>query len=602
MARLGPDQTLDCRRLSATNDAKGTDAPASPSLTWLQGATLSILAALASLTVIGYRFGDSNHGITVPILKRFIDRSLYSGDLLVATGDRFPTVFYRALAALLPSTDWVPFAYYFLYVVSIALTYAAVYRMGVWASGGDRSAGVLAGLLAMPVRTGLAGEALYRVAFSHSHLASGLDLMALALFLEGRRGLPLLILSLGVYNHALYSLYLLVPFTLMILWEAKVLPRSVTVRRLALGWVPVLPFLANAIAQGKPMTKEWLDLLILRSSHHSFPGAFGDALPDAVVWLLLGVAAACRAEPDRLKSLAVFVFATALLFVTGTVFTEYIPLKAVLQFQPHRIWRFLSVVLLAFMASDMVRLWRVSPLMRVLSSVYFLTIFATGLEQLGPLVLIAVFAANQPPIPAWLRLVGAGALISLEWPDRTVLWTDYVMEFLRRLQNQSIFSILGVALVVALALSQRDRRRNLALSVSAFVLALGPLLIDNYQRQQIRFEQGSFRAAQNWARTQTPKSAVFLTPPKEAGFRVFSERSIVGEWKDGTQQYFDDAFAREWGRRMEIVMAQEFGKYTDDEILALARQFGADYIVGQGRRRKLPVAFDGGTTIVYSVR
>ncbi|MEO5761777.1 MAG: DUF6798 domain-containing protein [Vicinamibacteria bacterium] len=570
-------------------------------ISWLQGATLAVLASLASLTLIGYRFGDSNHGITVPILKRFMDRSLYSGDLLVATGDRFPTIFYRVLAALLPSTDWVPFAYFTLYVVSIALTYAAVYRMAVWASSGDRASGVVAVLLAMPVRTGLAGEALYRVAFSHSHLASGLDLMALALFLEGRRVLPILILSLGVYNHALYSLYLLVPFTLAMLWEAPALPTATTLKRLALAWIPVLPFLINAVAQGKPMTQEWLELLILRSSHHSFPGAFGEALPDAVVWLFLGLAAATRVESSRLKGLCVMIFATSLFFVLGTVFTEFVPLKAVLQFQPHRIWRFLSVVLLSFMAGDIVRLWRASPLMRLLAALYFLSIFASGLEQLGPLVLIAVYAANRPPLPTWLRLLAAGVLVSLEWPDRTVLWTDYVVEFLRRLQNTQVFAILGVGLIVGLAMSQKDRGRAQALSVLAFILAVGPVFADNYRRAELRFEQGSFWAAQSWAQQSTPKTAVFLTPPKEAGFRVFSERSIVGEWKDGTQQYFDDTFAKEWGRRMEIVMAKEFGAFTDEEVVALARQFGADYIVGQGRRRKLPVAFNGGSTVVYSL-
>jgi hypothetical protein len=495
----------------------------------------------------------------------------------------------------------VPFAFFSLYVISIALTYAAVYRMGVWASGGDRSTGVLATLLAMPVRTSLAGEALYRVAFSHSHLASGLDLMALALFLEGRRVAPLLILSLGVYNHALYSLYLLVPFTLMILWEARTEARRTTLTRLAVAWLPVLPFIVNAVAQGKPMTREWLDLLILRSSHHSFPGTFGDALPDAAVWLLLGVAAATRSEPSRLLNLGVFVCATALMFAGGTIFTEYVPIKAVLQFQPHRIWRFLAVLLLAFMASDIVRLWRTSPLMRVLATLYFLSIFATGMEQLGPLVLIAVFAANVPPLPAWLRLLAAGVLVTLDWPDRAVQWSEYVAEFTRRFQNPAIFAILGVALLVGLAATQKSGARARALSLLAFALTAGPLLADNYRRQQMRVEQGSFWAAQNWARENTPKSAVFLTPPKEAGFRVFSERTIVGEWKDGTQQYFDDSFAKEWGRRMEIVMAQEFGKYSDEEIVGLARRFGADYIVGQGRRRNLPVAFNGGSTVVYSL-
>jgi hypothetical protein len=583
------------------HDAPGAESPPSRPLSWIQGATLAVLASLASLTLIGYRFGDSNHGITVPILKKFIDRSLYSGDPLVATGDRFPTIFYRLLSALLPSTDWVPFAYFALYLISIALTYAAVYRMGVWAGGGDRATGVLAALLSMPVRTSLAGEALYRVAFSHSHLASGLDLMALALFLEGRRLAPLLILSLGVYNHALYSLYLLVPFTLMILWEARSQPRRTTFIRLAAGWLPVLPFLLSAVAQGKPMTREWLDLLILRSSHHSFPGAFGDALPDAAIWLLLGIAAASRSESSRRSSLGIFVFATAILFVGGTVFTEYIPVKAVLQFQPHRIWRFLAVILLAFMAADIVRLWRASPLLRVLSAFYFVSVFATGLEPLGPLVLIAVFAANEPPLPAWVRLSGAAALVTLEWPDRPVLWTDYMGEFIRRFQNPAIFAILGVALLVGLARSSANRSRARSLSVLALGLTLGPVFADNYQRQRLRFEQGSFLAAQNWARENTPKTAVFLTPPKEAGFRVFSERAIVGEWKDGTQQYFDDAFAKEWGRRMEIVTAQEYGKYTDEEIVALARRFGADYIVAQGRRRSLPVAFNGGSTVVYSV-
>jgi hypothetical protein len=581
------------------NDTNGSDRA---SLTWLQGATAATLAALSSLTLIGYRFGDSNHGITVPILKRFIDRSLYPGDTLVATGDQFPTIFYRVLAALLPSTEWVPFAYFALYVVSIALTYAAVFRIAVWASGGDRGVGALAVLLAMPVRTGLAGEALYRVAFSHSHLASGLDLMALALFLEGRRLLPLLMLSLGVYNHALYSLYLLVPFTLMLLWEGKTLPRKTTLTHLAAGWVPVIPFLVNALAQGKPMTREWLDLLILRSSHHSFPGTFGDALPDAVVWLFLGFAAASRLPSGRLLNLAVLTLATALLFVVGTLFTEFFPSKAFLQFQPHRIWRFLSAALLAFMAADIVRLWRASPLMRLLSAVYFLSIFATGLEQLGPLVLIAVFAANEPPLPTWLRLLGASALVALEWPDRTVIWTDYLVEFVRRFQNTAVFATLGGALILAIALAQNDPRRGRRLSFLALALTLGPLLADNYGRQRDRFEQGSFRAAQNWARENTPKTAMFLTPPKEAGFRVFSERSIVGEWKDGTQQYFDDGFAREWGRRMETIMAKEFGKYTDEEIVDLAGRFGADYIVGQGRRRGLPVVFDGGSTVVYSVQ
>ena len=54
-------------------------------LTSLEGATLSVLLALAGTVLTGYRYGDSNHGITVPILKRLMDASLYPGDVMVAT-------------------------------------------------------------------------------------------------------------------------------------------------------------------------------------------------------------------------------------------------------------------------------------------------------------------------------------------------------------------------------------------------------------------------------------------------------------------------------------------------------------------------------------
>ena len=67
-----------------------------------------------------------------------------------------------------------------------------------------------------------------------------------------------------------------------------------------------------------------------------------------------------------------------------------------------------------------------------------------------------------------------------------------------------------------------------------------------------KWETGSWREVQDWVRLNTPKDAIFVTPPQEAGFRVFSERTVVGEWKDGTQQYFDEKFAtngpRGWRR------------------------------------------------------
>src|SRR5215510_8628184 len=97
-----------------------TGLPARTGLSPIEGATLATLIALAGIELVGYRFGDSNQGITVPILKRLMDPSLYRWDVMVATGERFPTLFYRALAAVLPSRESIPAAFFALYVASIA--------------------------------------------------------------------------------------------------------------------------------------------------------------------------------------------------------------------------------------------------------------------------------------------------------------------------------------------------------------------------------------------------------------------------------------------------------------------------------------------------
>ena len=233
--------------------------PLSSAAAWLgriEAATLASLLALAGTVLVGYRFGDSNHGITVPILKRLMDPGLYPGDVMVATAEAFPTVFYRALALLLPGRESIPAAFFFLYAATMAATFAGIYRIGRWAGG--PATGALAVLFAVPVRIGLAGEALYRPAFSHSHVASALVIWAMAWFLEGRRLLPLLVLSLGAYNHLLYSAYVLVPMLIAVWWERRAVGPRRTLQLAAAAVLPLLPLAVWAAAHGTPMTAEWL--------------------------------------------------------------------------------------------------------------------------------------------------------------------------------------------------------------------------------------------------------------------------------------------------------------------------------------------------------
>lgn len=554
-------------------------APAAHDPGWLrltEAATLATLLALAGTSLIGYRFGDSNHGITVPILKRLMDPGLYPGDVMVATAESFPTVFYRVLALLLPGPQSIPAAFFFLYVATMAATFAGIYRIGRWA-GGD-AAGALAVLFAVPVRIGLAGEALYRPAFSHSHVASALAIWTMAWFLEGRRFLPLLVLSLGAYNHLLYSIYVLAPMLLVVLWERRDAGTPRTLRLLAAAVLPLLPLLVWALARGTPMTPEWLELLRLRSSHHSFPSAFLSDLPDAAALLALGALAASALSLERRRLVALFVLATAALFVVGTVFTEWLPVKAVLQLQPHRAWRFLMVLLQAVVAAGIVTGYREGGLARAVAAATAVLLFVPGLEVLLPVVVAVQAIAGRPASAPWARLAAAAVLVLVRrWSGRAPS-VEFLADLAPHLVAPLVMGAAALAVLVAVGRQLGGRSRR----VLAAGAALGTLLWmtpQAYATSRVRWEAGGWREAQDWARRSTPKDAVFLTPPREAGFRVFSERTVVGEWKDGTQQYFDDAFVREWGDRMQALRGDAYPSLSDGELLDLAARYGASYIV-----------------------
>jgi Domain of unknown function (DUF6798) len=564
--------------------------------TIVEGATLSLLLALASIVLVGYRFGDSNHGITVPILKRLMDPSLYPGDVMVATADRFPTLFYRGLALLLPSTQWIPASFFALYVASIAATYAGAYRIGAFFGG--PKAGAFALAFAFPVRIGMAGEALYRVAFSHSHVASAITIWAIVWFLEGRRLLPILVLALDGYVHVLYSAYVLVPVLLVVLVERRSAGLRRTALLLAAAVVPLLPLAAWSLAHAHPMTPEWLALLRLRSSHHSFPSAFGADLPEAAALLALAALAVSRLDARKRGLFALFLVGTALQFAAGTLFTELHPLKVVLQYQPHRSWRFMLLLVQGAIAADVAQGLAASGWARVSALVTGVLVFVPGLESLLPIAVVAQAFAARPLPAAWARLTAALVLvITPGWGDKAVDFGGFLGDLLLHVPNTGPLRAAALALLVAIGLAAAPgvRRRLAWAALALCVLWLGP---DCYARARDRWEAGDWRDVQDWVRAHTPKDAVLLTPPRESGFRVFSERTVVGEWKDGTQQYFDDAFVREWGARMDAL--RDLPRRDADELLSLARLYGASEIVlPASRHPRLVELYRNGSYAVY---
>ena len=88
---------------------------------------------------------------------------------------------------------------------------------------------------------------------------------------------------------------------------------------------------------------------------------------------------------------------------------------------------------------------------------------------------------------------------------------------------------------------------------------------------------GSWLDLQLWSDVNTPVSAVFLTPPYLSGFRNFSQRSIIGDYKDGGVIFYSSTYAHTWQQRMTDL--KEFNQFNAKDFKKLQQKYFFNYLV-----------------------
>ena len=103
-----------------------------------------------------------------------------------------------------------------------------------------------------------------------------------------------------------------------------------------------------------------------------------------------------------------------------------------------------------------------------------------------------------------------------------------------------------------------------------------------------------WKAACRWIEASTPRDAKFITPRHQQTFKWYAERAEVANWKDVPQ---DAVSLLEWRSRLHALYPRErlhhaldLAAHSDKDLLALARQYQADYIVIDRTRSRRPVA------------
>jgi hypothetical protein len=579
----------------------------SPSPNRARLALYLFILAVAAVEIRGYHFGTSNQSIQVPLLKRALDPSLYPGDLLFTSFSGYPSFFFAALAPLVKAVGSVEVAYFGLFVIFEFLTLAALYALTNLAFG-DGAGAVAACCLYMAGVECLGTDATTPSLLTHSSAVGALLLWTLFLYLAGRRVLAFGACGLLFNLHALYAGQVLALCVLDSLVDSEKSRRDL-LKGLGLFFLLSLPTTVWLVRGGgipPEMTSSWLAILRERSAFHAFPFSVGGPVYSRYLLFvaLTGLAFVSLPRSQFHRAFIHFFLGVVFLCALGVIFSEWIPLVSVIRAQLLRITRWFTFLGLVYVGTFLVHSWRVGVLARLAALSCFLGIV---LGQPGFLALgLGLYLLTQRGRFGLFASILTILALSLSVVTRAAPIQPFaILRVLSSSLKGLLLDPLALTSFALLLLAVWAQKRPRAFPFVVF-FSLGSLLLlvlpAMYRKQRDALRSEPWSEVQTWVREHTPTDALILTPPDLMGFRVFSERPIVGEWKDGTQQFFSAPFAVEWHQRMTELggLRRTYDGFKTDRLVGLGRTYGAKYLVCRRKQtvNLLPL-FENSEYVVY---
>lgn len=586
-------------------------------------------ATAATVPLYGYAFGLHNHSIQIPLLNSLHDPSLYPADPLVRAMLGYFSVFWPAMAMITRGLPLEP-TFFSGHLLATAAFYAAVWSIARRAFPGDLRAALLAVGLVLFGESVVGEESLHWFYFSHTPVATAMGAWALCLAMQGRWIVSLALTGLVFDVHAMQAAYVLLMIGAAALSDLRraIRPLAVGAIAFALTAAPGVFWMVRSSALGSP--DDLASLLRAYFPFHFFASSFR---PDewvglaATLALLVSawIAAPRTTSADRIRLMTA---AIIVLWMVGGGLAEWRPFPLLLKLHVFRASSYLCVLTLVLLAGWLSAMWTRSqtgwlPPASVAAMTIVLAIGgATRWLAVGA-TLPLVWATGRSIVGALIAIAIAGGLLATFWRLR---WPD-PLESLPVLHARQIYGRLVTGVVAAAAsLTLWGRLRHVA--TLATIGALGWLAFESQRGRAADVHQRiaayeSWFDVQRWAGANTNPEDLFLTPPDCEGFRVYSHRPVVGEWKDGAAVLWDREYAAYW-RDWYVAVGGDFDAAEDviwrrlarswyamgqRGIEAVARHYRADYIVlrrpglldraaGSNLRWDGPILYDNGRYFV----
>jgi len=560
-----------------------------------------LVCALISIVLVGYYFGTFDQIIHVPFLKASVDPTLYPNDAFIALKETHYSYFWIFFRPFLRA-GVLEIAMFITHILATYLTFWALWRLSKTLFK-DNLAAFITTLAFVPPHIFFSGFPIIEFSLLNRTFVLPFLLFALEFYL--RRHYTTAFLMLGV----LYNLHVVsVNFAMAMVLLASVLEiRRMGWKKLLRGLVlfvvaalPVLIWKGKSSPVDLSLRPEWLDALTDGQIYHLFH-LIGPALYAMAIGLI-NFSSLALVLITYIEMLPAAVGKTSLWQRIKADLKRYISLD---NDDPVRTgFIFMAAMLLVILFEEICvyllpmtivvqsQILRAGVYLTLLTYIYFARLLAQRYRS-------AVENRSAFNLLAFSTIVGTVAI----WP--VVTWL-----VLKRVQITKRMQLwVGGTMVALLLLSY----------VIGYVGNLwGPGLY-------IFGPGNAWQDAQAWAQKNTPKEAVFITPPEiwwmyESDWRVFSERSTVSALDELLEAAFDPAYYEIWKVRFEAIAPGAQAKFTGDfpanisithdayysmtteQLLKVAKDYGASYlVVEKSYTHNLPVAYENSQYRIYEI-
>ena len=483
---------------------------------------LSILA----LTIHGYQFAVSDQEISIPIILKFYDNSLFQNDLLLNQSFQKTSISY-GLAALLMNFAKLQTIFFIGYVIFQFIFFFSIFRLAKVFLKDSKLAYLSLLPFFLPKFIGGTANFTFDTFFGHRTVGLIFLIFFLIYLLEKKLLKATVVALLGIWVHPLSTIPSLMLLPVFILKNRKA---ASIIKIILISVLILLPYLFFSRTDSPILPnlrdQQWLSILKLRA-----PYLF-QSLWNQRGWLSLGLYVTLiflfvgNLKRETKRSIVLIIVTSFLIFTANYLFLDIAKIPATGQFQLVR-----SVFPLAYLG----------------------------------LVLSPFFLIEKK---SFLRIFGVITFVALSL-------------------NLFIVLVPSILIFAAIKLLSKPEIKNYVttnFTLSIFILFFSLYLflnIDSYNQlsSKIQFPKrnNDWIDLQLWALDNTKPDDVFLVPPQQTGFRVFSKRPIVGDIKDGAAVIYNPIYATYWSTLMTQTINYEDLKREDFERLAKKYEF--DYFV-----------------------